>query len=567
MMVCSKCVSKGGKHHKHDSVLLEDAYSKCSKEITALLKPMKKQVETANETLVQLDLRCKEVSMQQEATKSVVHIAFKRLQELLQIRETKLISQVDDIAVGKLDGLATQKNSTELMLAQLNSCIHFMEETLKPGNEESLLMVKANTVSQAKELIVLFPGGVVAPIAEADIKFLTPTDLTTACRNHGQVMVASIPDPSKWQVTGKGLKLAALGEKAMVTLNLEDKRFKDPIKIWVVELVSELTGAVTRCKVERKSRSQYDISYQPVIRGRHQLCIKVEGQHLKGSPFSVVVKSPVEKVNTPILTIEDVKGPWGVAINQRGEVVVAEQNADCISVFSPSGEKLLSFGTRGSSEGQFMNPRGLAVDDEGNILVADSGNHRIQKFTSGGKFLASAGTKGSGPLQFTYPIDITFSSKRVYVVDNENRRIQVLTPDLTVSSTFGKKGGEVVILKEPCSIACDDTGMVYVVDRDSHSVHVFTADGRFLQAFGKQGQEKGELDLPYYVTTDNKGVLYVSEWGNNRISVFTPEGLFVTSFGERGDRVGAFNWPRGVAVDDIGVIYVCDGENNRVQVF
>ena len=38
-------------------------------------------------------------------------------------------------------------------------------------------------------------------------------------------------------------------------------------------------------------------------------------------------------------------------------------------MFSPSGDKLQSFGTEGASQGQFMNPRGVAVDGEGNILV------------------------------------------------------------------------------------------------------------------------------------------------------------------------------------------------------
>ena len=43
-----------------------------------------------------------------------------------------------------------------------------------------------------------------------------------------------------------------------------------------------------------------------------------------------------------------------------------------MSVFSPSGEKLRTFGTRGSGQGQFWYPCGVAVDDEWNILVVDT---------------------------------------------------------------------------------------------------------------------------------------------------------------------------------------------------
>ncbi len=81
-------------------------------------------------------------------------------------------------------------------------------------------------------------------------------------------------------------------------------------------------------------------------------------QHIRGSPFPVAVKLPIEKLGTPILTV-GVKGPRGIVFNQRGEVVLAEENGNCVSIFSSSGVKLQSFGT---SQGQFINPHGVAVD-------------------------------------------------------------------------------------------------------------------------------------------------------------------------------------------------------------
>jgi DNA-binding beta-propeller fold protein YncE len=136
------------------------------------------------------------------------------------------------------------------------------------------------------------------------------------------------------------------------------------------------------------------------------------------------VKSPVEKLGTLILTIDRVKAPWGVAINQRGEVVVAENVGHCVSVFSPSGEKLSSFGSYGS----------VAIDSEGDILVVNSGNHRIQRFTSEGQHSATVGTEGSGRLQFSSPTGIAFNASNnkvldsdgvLYVCDKYNNLIQV----------------------------------------------------------------------------------------------------------------------------------------------
>ena len=142
----------------------------------------------------------------------------------------------------------------------------------------------------------------------------------------------------------------------------------------------------------------------------------MEGQHIRGSPFSVAAKSPVEKLSTPILTLSGVMNPWDVAITHRGEVVVSEYGADRVSVFSVTGEKLRSFGTHGSGEGQLKDPRGVAVDAEGNILVADSSNHRIQKFTAEGQFLTAVGR----PLQQPRCIAFNTRNSKVYVTDSND---------------------------------------------------------------------------------------------------------------------------------------------------
>ena len=41
---------------------------------------------------------------------------------------------------------------------------------------------------------------------------------------------------------------------------------------------------------------------------------------------------------------------------------------------------ILSFGSKGSGDGQLAEPKGVAVDSAGNIYVADTQNQRIQKF-------------------------------------------------------------------------------------------------------------------------------------------------------------------------------------------
>ena len=566
-LVCYQCVIKGGKHHDHDYALLQIAFEKYKEEITSSLEPMEKQVTIIKKALEQLNSRCGEIYDQRAAIEDNIHVTFRRLRDVLKVRETELIAQLHQMTQAKLKGLAAQSDQIEIILAQLNSCLHFMGESLKTGNENDVLMMKMNTVQQAKELTTPFQQDKVKPSTEANMIFSALADMTAMCQNYGQVYELGAPDPSNCHITGNGLEVAAVGVKStpilLTIINFGGKPCEEFIKC---ELVSEITGTRASCSVERRGQSQYEISYQPTIKGRHQLHIKMEDQHIRGSPFSVAVKSPIEKLGTPILTIDGMEKPWGVAINQRGEMMVTERGRHCVSVFSPSGGKLQSFGIFGTDQGQFNQPCRVAVDGEGNILVTDLDNHRIQKFTTEGKFLAAVGTKGNGPLQFNQPSGIAINSK-VYVTEWSNHRCHILNSDLTFSSTFGKQGSEEGQFYGPAGVACDSTGKVYVADYGNKRIQVFTAEGKFLMRFGEHGKGKRDLYEPRGIAVDTSGMVYVSEPYSCRISVFTSEGHYVTSFGRKGKGPGQFQFPTDLAVDNNGVVYVCDGDNNCLEVF
>ena len=543
--VCVKCAIKGGKHHSHDCEELDKAFERYKVEVTASVEPMEKQVATITKALAQLSARCAEIFDQRAAVEANIRITFKKLQRILNTRKTELIGQLHHITQIKLKKLAVQRNQLETTLAQLNSCLGFMGESLKTGSQEEVLSMKTTVVKQVKELTTTLPPDMLKLSTEADTIFSALADVATACRNYGQVLAPGFPDPSKCYASGKGIESATVVEETSTAVvqvvNFKGKPCEEPIQSSECELVSELTGIRTQGSVESKGQSQYEISYQAIIKGRHQLHVRVEGQHIKGSPFTLSAKSPVEWLGAPIQTLCGVSMPWGVAINQRGEVIVVDGH--CVSVFSPSGKKLQTFGILGSGRGQFQFPRGVTVDAEWNILVADGGNHRIQKFTPGGQFLTAVGAEGKGPLQFDFPTDILFNAtnEKVYVTDSSNHRVQVLNSDLSFSSSFGKPGRGKGQFGRPCGIACDSAGNVYVAD-NNHRIQVFTAEGKFLQMFGGQGDNSGELRDPEGIAIDSNDMLYVSEWGNNRVSVLTSEGVFVTLFGSCGEGPGLSLW-------------------------
>ena len=201
------------------------------------------------------------------------------------------------------------------------------------------------------------------------------------------------------------------------------------------------------------------------------------------------------------------------------------------------------------------------------MCIRDSSSN-IQKFTSNGKFITAVGKQGDKHLvqEFNIPtgIGIHPHTRKVYVADALNHRIQILNPYLTFSSGFG---GDNRLFMSPWDVAFDSTGNMYVVDHGNHCIQVFTAAGQFMRMFGSYGGDNGELNYPSSISIDSDNVVYVTDSGNHRVSVFTCEGKFLSSFGSKGSGPGQFNRPRGVMVDKSGMIIVSDEVNNRLQFF
>ena len=89
----------------------------------------------------------------------------------------------------------------------------------------------------------------------------------------------------------------------------------------------------------------------------------------------------------PFLTVSKagdlyLKSPYGVAINQAGEIYISDAGNSRVLKFDLSGTLLAAWDKKGSANGEFnsMGFGGLAVDSSGNVFVVDNGNHRIQKF-------------------------------------------------------------------------------------------------------------------------------------------------------------------------------------------
>ena len=72
--------------------------------------------------------------------------------------------------------------------------------------------------------------------------------------------------------------------------------------------------------------------------------------------------------------------PSDISIDTNNLVYVSEYLNHRVSVFTSSGQFVVSFGRCGQGPGEFNNYCGLAVDDSGVVYVCDMDNNRLVLF-------------------------------------------------------------------------------------------------------------------------------------------------------------------------------------------
>ena len=257
------------------------------------------------------------------------------------------------------------------------------------------------------------------------------------------------------------------------------------------------------------------------------------------------------------------KGPSGVAVNDRDEIAVTELWNNRVSVFSSDGTHLRSFGRKGQNNGEFQGPKGIAFDSHGNIVVADCYNHRVQVFDRNGNFLSMFGEQGSRETQLESPQGLSINGNGdIIVADKGNKLIKIFSSSGEYLRKFGGAGS----LVSPNH--CIQHGQYFIVsDAGDHSIKMFDLEGKFISKFGKQGNKDGEFNMPRCLSVDKEGLLMVCDGSNHRVQVFELSGKFVTKFGSESSGRGAFNFPVSAASLSDERIIVSDTDNQRIHIF
>jgi DNA-binding beta-propeller fold protein YncE len=153
-------------------------------------------------------------------------------------------------------------------------------------------------------------------------------------------------------------------------------------------------------------------------------------------------------------------GPRGVTIGSRGEVYVVDQGRS--RIVKLSGDQFSHWGSRGSGDGELLEPTGVAVFND-RLYVADAQNGRIQVFDTNGRFISLLYLPEWRKSIWQYP-DL--------MVDLEARRLYASSTVTNEVIAFDLAGQQLTLLKEvPMNGLDGPSGMALGSDRTLYVVN------------------------------------------------------------------------------------------------
>ncbi|MCD6010225.1 MAG: hypothetical protein K0Q79_87 [Flavipsychrobacter sp.] len=277
--------------------------------------------------------------------------------------------------------------------------------------------------------------------------------------------------------------------------------------------------------------------------------------------------------------------------------------AQIISTYAGTGTVGYSGDGGQAANAEISGPFGLAVDDSGNLFIAEKRNHIIRKISNAGIVTTVAGTGVAGftgdggpatAAQMNEPWGIAVDKNgNLYFSDHVNMRIRKISKSGIITSIAG--GGTAPFANDtpaldariigPYGIAVDSIGQVYYTDADwvtriGLDDRAYVVAGNPLPGYGGDGgpataKSIARLSEPMSVTVDHKGSVFIGDQGNNVvrkvnkagiISTFVGNGATGGFYGDGGpaSAAGLFG-PFNVATDRFGNLYLVDYFNRRVR--
>lgn len=537
--VCPDCVSVECAIKHHEYGLVDKMVESCQTDMEKNREPILVLHQQVSATLDAMVTTEGEVLSAKEARLQRVESTFDAFSQIIANERRFCKESIEAFFRDQVSLNSVKRRELSKLLAKMELLTKSIDKTSNESRPEFLAAYaeKEETLQLAK-MAGSNPQSVPTQIPDMIVELHNPSELESVCKIENLFHYAHIkPQPEL-------VDTLILNKTSHFTLHFGPYQTRTEGVVKIEDITGKVCyngGSVQSLCTEKTAPDKYSLSFVPIERGAHKLCVKYKDTLICGTPSPIYVTVEPEKLKK--LSSTKIKNIVGMKYFERRLYLSERENG--IVVFDPLAKSLSGIELKGAGE--------IAVEKD-YFYVTDVTKHRLVKAERDGTIVKSVGDRGNAPGEFKHPKGICLgNNNELYVCDMGNHRIQVFDKDLKFLRVIGEHGSSNGCFIFPGNLNLDEAGSLYVADQDNHRIQVLTTDGRHVCNIGRPGKKAGgELNHPVSVAV-HKGMVYVADRITKGISVFKTTGEFVTVFGK-----GALSHPECIAVDENGYIYVTD---------
>ena len=554
-LVCHYCTTNEHNGHVHNSV--KKMANKHRKEMEKMIEPVEEMINKFSTSREKVVAAGEKITSHTCEVDQQIDLYYDELHRQLQQQREELKNKLQKSSAKSKKEISLHLEQMHFTEAQLLS-VKELNDAVKNGSDQEALFMKKQVGDDVKRVTDSCKKLETEPIELPKVKFAPVKKYKEVFPQFGRLFeVIAIPD--NCEVTGipaQPLVAGSILDLTIITKNSDNERCSEGGSLIVVQVQSSRGGNVP-VEVKDNNNGSYSASFVTKQVGEMNLSVTVEGAHIKGSPYTVMVHQPrdYKTVNKPRKIVNGdgkMTSSWNIAFGKDGVWAVTDYSNDCAYIFDSQDRLIRKFGLHGTGAGQFRHPWGVSFDANNDLYVADNCNNRILKFDLDGKYLIQFGQG----VKLNNPTGIVVHNDKVFVADRNNHRVVVYHLNGQFSHVIGSRR-----LRNPNNITITANGQLLVADHDESCIFRFALDGTYLNRFGD-----GVLNGPTAVASDVCGCILVTDY-NNRVSVFDKDGVLIHTFGSKGSAEGQFCSPRGIAITLNNEVYVTDYGGKGVKIF
>ena len=426
-LVCQICTVADHKNHTVEP--LDKAADDEKTKVMAAAELMKEKSKICSDAIREFEQTAVNLEANITAAKRKVSQTAEQIIVQIREREWEAITDLEKTRVSRMEKLNAAKTQVQSLAKQFNQAVKFANNLVQRSSSSDIMQSKKNLQNRFEDLN---ETPVPALPVSSFVKFVStaqPQNLTLGCIATSEPVVEGLTQDFQAGIEAELVVCPKL-------MNETQQKFHVEVH---VEPATEV-GSLITCE---KEDGNFWVKFTPKVPGTYNIKVTINRDNLHNSPFTVQVKERrLEVVGELDLQGETLQIPYGIAVNSKGLIAVADHSGHCILIFDKEGKYLRKFGSKGENAGQFNNPAGVTYLNDDEILVADELNHRIQRFNvHTGNDVKTFGKLGTGEGEFQQPLSVCMDGEgRVVVADCINNRIQVFTKDGEPVFRFGDSG-------------------------------------------------------------------------------------------------------------------------------